>query len=56
MSCLEDMANLELALEIMNTSNEKLSYYIKIISQNKKLILVLGINVFVWIMQFIIPK
>jgi len=36
MSCLEDMANLELALEIMNTSNEKLSYYIRIISQNKK--------------------
>ena len=36
MSCLEDMANLELALEIMEASDEKLINYIKILSQNKK--------------------
>ena len=36
MSCLEDMANLELALEIMDSKDEKLFDYIRIISQNKK--------------------
>lgn len=35
-SCLEDMCNLDLAIEVMKSSDEKLLDYIKIISQNKK--------------------
>ena len=36
MSCLEDMANGELALEILTSSDNQLFDYIKILSQNKK--------------------